>query len=80
MPTISVSISDEMKDFVADVIQSGAYSNASEVFRDGLRAVQERQMRLQALRKHVQKAIAEEERYSDDEVEAFLLEEAAKEE
>jgi antitoxin ParD1/3/4 len=76
---MTISVSNEMKDFVSGVIQDGTYSNVSEVFRDGLRSVQERQLKIHALRRHIDQAIAEKGRYSDEEVEAFLMKEAAKE-
>ena len=57
MPTMTISVSEQMKDFVAGIIEDGTYSNASEVFRDGLRIIQEKQLRLQALRSHIDEAI-----------------------
>jgi len=57
MPTITISVSDKMKDYVTGIIEDGTYSNVSEVFRDGLRSVQEKQLKLQALREHVSMAL-----------------------
>jgi antitoxin ParD1/3/4 len=79
MLTMTISVSEEMKNFVSGVIEDGTYSNVSEIFRDGLRKVQERQLRIQVLRKHINDAIAEEGRYSDEEVEAFLAGQTSKE-
>jgi antitoxin ParD1/3/4 len=37
MPTMNVSLTNELAKFVADEIQEGEYASASEVVRDGLR-------------------------------------------
>ncbi len=72
MATITISVSDKMKDYVAGIVEDGTYSNASEVFRDGLRAVQEKQLKLQALRKHVNAALSKGGSHTDEEVQAAI--------
>jgi antitoxin ParD1/3/4 len=47
MPTRNVVLSDQQQRLVETLVQSGRYQNASEVLRDGLRLIEERE-RLQA--------------------------------
>ena len=48
MPT-SYSLGGHYEDFVRDQLASGRYNNASEVVRDALRLMEERERRLAAL-------------------------------
>jgi len=48
--TMNVSIGDRWEGFVEQVVKDGRYSSASEVVREGLRLVEEREARLVALR------------------------------
>ncbi|MBW7901805.1 MAG: type II toxin-antitoxin system ParD family antitoxin [Rhodocyclaceae bacterium] len=54
MPTRNVVLTDPQARFVEQLVSSGRYQNASEVLRDGLRLIQQREQehaaRLQALR------------------------------
>lgn len=43
MPTRNVVLSDHQHDFVEGLVQSGRYQNASEVLREGLRLIEERE-------------------------------------
>ncbi len=43
MPTRNVVLSDHQHDFVETLVQSGRYQNASEVLREGLRLIEERE-------------------------------------
>ncbi|BCD87054.1 addiction module antidote protein [Pseudomonas solani] len=47
MPTRNVVLSDHQHEFVERLVQSGRYQNASEVLREGLRLIEERE-RLEA--------------------------------
>ncbi|WP_337057130.1 type II toxin-antitoxin system ParD family antitoxin [Pseudomonas sp. USHLN015] len=47
MPTRNVVLSDHQHEFVERLVQSGRYQNASEVVREGLRLIEERE-RLEA--------------------------------
>jgi antitoxin ParD1/3/4 len=47
---MNVSIGDKWESFVESAVQSGRYSSASEVIREGLRLVEEREVKLLALR------------------------------
>ena len=55
---MNVSIGDRWEGFVEAVVKSGRYSSASEVVREGLRLVEEREARLQALRDTLNASIA----------------------
>ncbi|MBL8323834.1 MAG: type II toxin-antitoxin system ParD family antitoxin [Rubrivivax sp.] len=45
MPTRNVVLSEQQQQLVEALVQSGRYQNASEVLRDGLRLVDERERR-----------------------------------
>ena len=57
----SYSIGKHFEAFIEGLIESGRYSTASEVMRDGLRLIEEREERraakLEALRAEIQKGI-----------------------
>jgi antitoxin ParD1/3/4 len=57
----SYSIGKHFEGFIESLIESGRYSTASEVMRDGLRLVEEREERrkvkLEALRAEIQKGL-----------------------
>jgi antitoxin ParD1/3/4 len=63
MPTRNVVLTDHQARFVAQLVSSGRYQNASEVLRDGLRLVERREseheVRLVALREAAQIGIAD---------------------
>ena len=46
----SITIGDELNDFVAGQVESGRYGSASEVVRAGLRLLEEHEAKLRALR------------------------------
>ena len=54
MPTRNVVLSDQQHELVESLVQSGRYQNASEVLREGLRMIEERERleeaKLRALR------------------------------
>jgi len=58
---MNVSLTHELEQFVTEKVKSGRYTSASEVIRDGLRLLVERdqlyQLRLEELRKEIQKGI-----------------------
>jgi antitoxin ParD1/3/4 len=55
---MNVSIGDRWQGFVDRVVQDGRYGSASEVVREGLRLVEEREARLAALRATLDASIA----------------------
>jgi antitoxin ParD1/3/4 len=63
MPTRNVVLTDHQAALVEQLVQSGRYQNASEVLREGLRMVEQRDTedayRLAALRKAAQEGIAD---------------------
>lgn len=63
MPTMNVSLPQGLADFVEKEVQSGAYSTASEVVRDGLRLLSEERAayeeKLAILRREIQIGVDE---------------------
>ncbi len=58
MPTRNVVITEHQAELIEKLVDSGHYQNASEVLREGLRLIEERErankVKLRALRKAVQ--------------------------
>lgn len=65
---MNVSVGQKWEAFVAEAVESGRYGSASEVVREGLRLVEEREAKLTALREMIQASIAEGGDYSDEEI------------
>ena len=61
--TITFQPSDQLGDFVEDLVQSGYYNNQSEVIREGLRLLQEKIARSKV--KELKKMIEEGENSGD---------------
>ena len=63
MPTRNINLTDQLDRYVKTAVSSGRYGNASEVIREGLRLLQERQReehaKLQWLRGAVQAGLAD---------------------
>ena len=63
MPTRNVVLTDPQARFVEQLVASGRYQNASEVLREGLRMVQQRERshaaRMEALRDAVATGVAD---------------------
>jgi antitoxin ParD1/3/4 len=57
MPTRNITLTDHLDDFIEGGVASGRYKNASEVVRDGLRLLEQRQaedaLKLERLREAV---------------------------
>ncbi len=75
---MNVSIGDRWESFVESVVKTGRYSSASEVVREGLRLVEEREARLQALRDTLSAAIEAGGCETDEELDATLAARAEK--
>lgn len=58
MPTRNVVLSDHQQELVEVLVQSGRYQNASEVLRDGLRLIEQRERLEAAKLKALQEATA----------------------
>ena len=56
MPTRNVVLSDHQQELVESLVQSGRYQNASEVLREGLRLVEEREQIQEAKLKALKQA------------------------
>lgn len=78
MATTSMSLGDHWETFIRNEVGSGRYGSASEVVRDALRTLEEKQSRLDALRAHLAEGAAQARRgefmedYSIDSVIAAL--------
>jgi antitoxin ParD1/3/4 len=53
MATISLSLGEHWEVFIRNEIANGRYCSASEVVRDGLRAMEERKAKIDTLRAHL---------------------------
>ena len=67
---MNVSIGERLESFVTKLVADGRYGSNSEVVREGLRLVEEREAKLQALRETINASIARGGSFSADEVEA----------
>ena len=56
MPTRNVVLTERHERVISDLVASGRYQNASEVLREGLRLIEERDSREAAKLKFLQKA------------------------
>lgn len=73
---MNVSLGERWEKFVETTVRDGRYSSASEVVREGLRLVEEREAKLIALRETLNASIAAGGDVSDDELDAALAAEA----
>jgi antitoxin ParD1/3/4 len=69
---MNVSIGERWEGFVERIVRSGRYGSASEVVREGLRLVEEREAKLAALRETIDASIAAGGEVSDDELDAAI--------
>ncbi len=69
---MNVSIGPRWEGFVDNVVKAGRYGSASEVVREGLRLVEEREVKLNALRATIEASIAEGGDSSDEDIERLL--------
>ena len=73
---MNVSIGRRWEEFVDSVVRDGRYGSASEVVREGLRLVEEREAKLKALRQTIEAALAEGGALSQEDVSDALSEKA----
>ena len=59
MASTSMTLGPHWEAFIKDEIASGRYASASEVIRAGLRELEERKQKLEALRAHLDEGIAQ---------------------
>jgi antitoxin ParD1/3/4 len=56
---ISAELGSQLEAFVAKLVASGRYNSKSEVLREGVRLIQERETRLAALDKAIARGVAD---------------------
>lgn len=69
---MNVSIGERWEGYVEALLKTGRYGSASEIVREGLRLVEEREAKLAALRETIEAAIAEGGEHSVEEVDEYL--------
>ena len=74
---MNVSLGERWEEFVESAVRSGRYNSASEVVREGLRLIEEREARLRALCDTLNDSITEGGPGTDDELAATLEAKAA---
>ena len=75
---MNVNLTRELEELVLDKVKSGRYNSASEVVREALRLMEQkdevRAIQLQALRKRIDKAVSELDRGEGVDGETFMQE------
>ena len=69
---MNVSVGERWEAFVERIVKEGRYGSASEVVREGLRLVEEREAKLKALRDMLNESIARGGSLTAEEVDAHL--------
>jgi antitoxin ParD1/3/4 len=75
---MNVSVGPRWESFCDTLVKAGRYGTASEVVREGLRLVEEREAKLQALRDTLEASIAQGGSHSSADVRAHVREELAR--
>jgi antitoxin ParD1/3/4 len=75
---MNVSIGARWQGFVDNIVKAGRYSSASEVVREGLRLVEEREAKLSALRDTLNASIERGGEHNDEDLDAVLAEASRK--
>ncbi|HEX8663923.1 MAG TPA: type II toxin-antitoxin system ParD family antitoxin [Beijerinckiaceae bacterium] len=68
------SLGPHFEAFVREQVASGRYNNASEVVREGLKLVEEREAKLARLRKDIQEGLESGGDFSEEDLRAHLAE------
>ena len=74
---MNVSIGQRWQGFVERIVNDGRYGSASEVVREGLRLVEEREAKLLALRATLDASIAQGGEVADEELDAAIVAKSA---
>ena len=74
---MNVSIGQRWQGFVERIVNDGRYGSASEVVREGLRLVEEREAKLLALRATLDASIAQGGEVADEELDAVIAAKSA---
>ena len=69
---MDVAIGERWEDFVQDAVRDGKFESASDMVNEGLRLVEEREAKLQALRETIRASIAGGGSYTDEEVREWV--------
>ncbi len=69
---MSYSVGEHFEQFIRTQVGAGRYNNASELVREGLRLVEEKELKLNALREHLKHAVKKGGAYSDDDLATLL--------
>jgi antitoxin ParD1/3/4 len=69
---MNVSVGKRWEDFIDALVKSGRYASATEVMREGLRLVEEREAKFNILRDTIEASLAEGGELTDEEVGAEL--------
>lgn len=69
---MNVSVGARWEDFVEAIVKEGRYGSVSEVVREGLRLVEEREAKLKDLRATIEASIAEGGSHTAEEVREYL--------
>lgn len=69
---MNVSVGKHWEEFIEALVREGRYASATEVMREGLRLVEEREAKLKSLRETIQASLAEGGEHSDEDVAAYL--------
>ena len=69
---MNVSIGERWEGYVEALLKTGRYASASEVIREGLRLVEERETKLAALRETIETSLARSGENTDDDVDRRL--------
>jgi antitoxin ParD1/3/4 len=75
---MNVSVGERWEEFVSEAVRTGRYGSASEVVREGLRLVEEREAKLMDLKATIEASIARGGFNTSDEVMAHVEAEFAK--
>ncbi len=75
---MNVSIGERWEQFVEETLRAGRYGSASEVVREGLRLVEEREAKLRALRATLKASIDAGGETTDERIDAATEARAAK--
>lgn len=69
---MNYAVGEHFEKMIRDLVQAGRFSNASEVVCEGLRLIEEREAKQEALKEHLDSAIARGGSYSDEEIGEML--------
>ncbi len=74
---MNVSLGDRWETFVSEIVKHGRYGSASEVVREGLRLVEEREEKLKALSAMLDKSFSQGGEATEGDIDAALEAKAA---